>query len=745
VSIDEIPSPEDTFAVVQREMDWYRVPFWESIFSLTNGRIGTRGSFEEPFHGTFSRPMTAMAGLYNTLPAELPEHPMLPDWLATRITLDGERFDLRLGRLRQFVRWLDLRRGLLVRRVVWQDRRGRSTHLSFYRFLSLADRSVGVSRICVEPLDWSGAVEVELLLDAKPLTTPSGRRKKHTHWRRPAMKASPAKVVTIRSRTRQTNRPLVVAGAFAGRGSEKALTANSTKRAGAVGVAYPYEGAAGHVACFDRFVVFETDEPGAKAPTTPARRAAAKARTEGFDALLESHIDVCNALRDRTDIEIDGPADDQRAVRFNLFQLAASGPQPGTLASIGPKGLSGTHYLGHIFWDTEVYMVPFYALTDPPAARTLLDYRYRTLGGARRKATETGFRGARFAWESADTGDEACPKEIIDPDTKLRTRIWCGEIQDHITADVPWAIDWYVRASGDVAYLWDKGAEILFETARFWAGRVSRTEHGQYDIRDVMGPDEYHIHVNNDAFTNYLAQWNLLAAADAYDHPDFPKDKRDALIERLNLKADEPKAWRDTAIRLVLPYEDDTGFIPQADGFTERPDINLDLLRMPRHAPMTAVIGPGLCIEYQVLKQAEVVLLQLLLEDRFDAQSRAVNFDYYEPRTAHDSSLSVGAHAWAAAKLGRAEPAYAYFQRAAYLDLDDLAGNTRGGLHTANMGGVWMALVLGFAGLRIDEDEPAIEPVLPPQWKRLRFKITHRGRRYRIECRPAGGTVERLA
>lgn len=740
-------------------MDWLRVPFWESVFSLSNGVLGSRGSFDEPMHDWPTRPMTFMAGLYDTLPEGLPEWPLLPDWLTTKISLGGSRFDLRLGHTMHFRRWLDLRRGVLHREIVWRDLQGRTTRLKFVRFLSLADRRVGASRVRITPLDWSGAVDVEAGITAPP--APKGGPAE-SHWSTPHVRASTHAPCSVEMTTRQTRRALGVAAALQAHAIRAHSESAQPQRPAAAeaiadaevvpatdavaadrfaGRRWSIDAVTGATYAFDRCVSFVAAAPDEPSPVDDARRVAAAMIERGFDAERESHVTACAALWDAMDVEIDGPDDDQRAIRFNLFQLATLGPPPELIASIGPKGLSGTHYLGHIFWDTEIYMVPFFALTNPPVARTLLEYRFATLDGARRKARANHYRGAQYAWESADTGDEACPRSFDTPDGE-RIRIWCGDIQDHISADVPYAIDRYVHATGDVEFLRQRGAEIIFETARFWVSRVTTRDDGRAAIRDVMGPDEFHIHVDNDAYTNYLAHWNLLAAADLWDDPRLSRDRRDALAARLDLDADEVRGWRDVADALVLPYDAASGFIEQSDGFTARPDVGLDALRVPRRGSITELIGPGLCIEGQVLKQAEVVVMQCLLPDRFDRRSREVNFDYYEPRTSHDSSLSVSAHAWAAAALGRAEQAYAYFRRAAFLDLDDLAGNTDAGLHTANMGGVWLAVAFGFAGIAADGDNLVSQPCLPPAWKGLRIRCMHRGRRRVVVCDRTGARIE---
>lgn len=732
------PPRDDRYAILQGEMDWLRIPFWESLFSQSNGLLGIRGSFEEPMLGTRSRSLTCMAGLYDTLSDGLPELPPLPDALSTRIVLCDQPLDLRRGHIRSFARWLDMKRGLLCREVVWQDPAGRTTRLTFQRFVSLADRNMISIRICVTPLDWSGPLEVEMGVRHNAAIAGDGP----SHWERPRLKSSASGLATLETRTRQTRQPLAVAGTYIANGGDNPLLGEAFAGPDVAGQAFILEVAQDVNCTFDRFVAYIAGAADAEFPVKPARQAVLAAGKKGWDDQLENHVIACAEMWDRMDIEIDGPIEDQRAVRFNLFQLATLCPQPGEIASIGPKGLSGTHYSGHVFWDTEIYMLPFFALTYPDGAKSLLNYRYKTLDGARRKARANHYRGAQYAWESADTGDETCPTCWTDLATGEKHRIWCGDIQDHITADVPFAIDQYVRATGDEAFLWDRGAEIFFETARFWAARVTRNRDGKFEIRDAMGPDEFHVHVDNDAFTNYLARWNLLAAADLWDRGGLPWNRRKDVAARLGLEADEVASWREIAGGLVLLCGEETGLIGQHTGFFDRPDVSPDILRITRNTSITEIIGPEMVIEGQVVKQAEVVLLQAMLEDQFSRESRQVNFDYYEPRTCHDSSLSVSAHAWAAARLDRIEQAYSYFRRAAYLDLNDLAGNTADGLHAANMGGVWLTVALGFAGLDLKGDAPTATPALPSSWRHLRMNITFRGKKYVADCNRDRATVE---
>ncbi len=737
MSTGDFPVRDDRYTILQGEMDWLRVAFWETLFSQSNGLLGMRGCFEEPMAGTRSRNLTFMAGLYNTLSGGLPELPALPDALSTRIVLGEQPFDLRRGHIRGFSRWLDMKRGLLCREVAWQDPSGHTTRLTFQRFVSLTERNLLVVRIRITPLDWSGPLEVEAAI--RQPTAPPGV--KHSHWKSPRLKSPADGLATLETRTRQTRRPLAVAAVYTATAEIEAIPGKACTDAESAGQSFMLDAVENQTYTFDRFVAYVADTTGAKSPVKQARQIALAAGRSGWDRQLEDHAAACAELWDRIDIEIDGPVEDQRAVRFNLFQLATLCPRPGEIASIGPKGLSGTHYSGHVFWDTEIYMLPFFALTNPEDAKALLTYRCAMLDGARRKARSNNYRGAQYAWESADTGEETCPKGWTDLATGRQHRIWCGDIQDHITADVPFAIDQYVRVTGDEAFLWEHGAEVFFETARFWAGRVTRNSDGKFEIRDAMGPDEFHAPVDNDAFTNYLARWNLLAAADLWDDVRFPENKRKDVAATLGLEAGEVATWRDIARSMVLLYNEQTGLIEQHTGFFERPEVSPDILRVERSTSITEIIGGDMAIAGQVVKQAEVVLLQALLEDQFTRQSREANFAYYEPRTCHDSSLSVSAHAWAAARLGRIEQAYDFFRRAAYLDLDDLGGNAADGLHTANMGGVWLAVAFGFVGLNLKGEIPTASPALPANWNRLKMNINFQGTRYVVDCRSDQATV----
>jgi kojibiose phosphorylase len=371
-------------------------------------------------------------------------------------------------------------------------------------------------------------------------------------------------------------------------------------------------------------------------------------------------------------------------------------------------------------------MLPFFAYTRPELARTLLLYRYRTLPGARRNAQEAGYEGAMYAWESALSGEETTPRWVPAPDGSL-VRIWCGDIELHITADVAYAVMQYWRATGDDAFMRDYGAEIVLETARFWGSRAQwNPAAGVYDIHDVIGPDENHEHVDNNAYTNGMARWNLEAALEVLDWLRETYPRRAA---ELAVPAAPVAHWRDVIDELVQPYDLSTRLIEQFDGFFDLRDVDLADYE-PRTQSMQALLGIEAAQAYQILKQPDVLMLLYLLDERYDRETLRANWAYYTPRTdlAYGSSLGPAIQAAVSARLGEVEDAYAHFTLAARTDLENARGNAGDGIHGATAGGLWQAVVFGFGGVRFTDGEVTAQPHLPPGWTRLRFRLKLRGR-----------------
>jgi trehalose/maltose hydrolase-like predicted phosphorylase len=407
----------------------------------------------------------------------------------------------------------------------------------------------------------------------------------------------------------------------------------------------------------------------------------------------------------------------QLAVRFALFHLIASVSDEGE-AAVGARGLSGRAYRGHVFWDSDVYVLPFLAATHPPAARAMLEYRIRRLPAALRAARTQGRHGARFPWESARSGQDVTPERVRDRRGTL-TPVLTGELEEHIVADVAWAAAYYIDWTGDRAFAAGAGRDLLVQTARWWASRIEQDEHGRGHIRGVIGPDEYHEQVDDNAYTNVMARWNLRRAVEGGG---------DALDEA------ERHRWLDLADAIVDGYDPKTGIYEQFVGFHRLEPLLITELAPQRPVAADMLLGHDRMRGSQVIKQADVLMLHYLLPDEVATRSLEPNLDFYDPRTAHGSTLSPGVHAALLARAGRFEQALEMLRLTARIDLDDIGHMTAGGLHLAAMGSLWRALAYGFAGLRPAGDALAIDPVRPP-WKSLELRVRFRGSRVRARIR----------
>jgi kojibiose phosphorylase len=441
----------------------------------------------------------------------------------------------------------------------------------------------------------------------------------------------------------------------------------------------------------------------------------------------------------RTDVVIEGDDEAQLAIRFNLFQMLIAAPRHDDRVNIGAKTLSGFGYRGHAFWDTDIFMLPLFTYTLPHIAKNLLNYRYHTLPAARAKAKAKGFAGAQFAWESADTGEEVTPTWVphFADKTKL-VRIWTGDIEIHISADIAYAAHQYWQLTSDDAWFIEKGAELVLDTAKFWAVRAEwNADTGCYEYNDVIGPDEYHDHVDNNAFTNRMAQWNLQTALDTLDWlQTHAPAKAEALSDKLQLDSQTLAHWRDVIEKMYLPVASD-GLIEQFEGYFQRKDIDLAALE-PRAVSAQAYFGIEGCNETQILKQPDVLMMQYLLRDHYSDEAVRVNYAYYAPRTDHTYGSSLGPSIMAimACEVGRPDDAYEHFIRAARADLRDVRGNARDGIHAASAAGTWQSVVFGFGGLRVTSEGWTTHPCLPHHWKRLAFKFFHRGKLQEVDLRP---------
>ncbi len=693
----------------------------ESRLAVGNGLLGVRGSLEQATSA--SRPRTYIAGLFDapgnpiTVPGLVPG----PDWLRLHFSFDGEPMSLTPGHTLAFSRTLDWRRGLLLSDWHHRDSQGRAVRLRTLRLASLADRALALQLVQLE-------AEARTLASLEVWQEPPGEGLQ-AEWTAPDL------AVWHTAHGKRLATAVRTSFHVDGASREWNLDGPSGLRL------WRWTAEPGRPASLSRLMAVARGTSDSD-PASAALGALSRAQRLGLRRVLAAHTRAWQERWAASDVVVDGDDATQRALRFAIYHLISAANPEDEHVSIGARALTGDAYLGHVFWDTEIFVLPFYTFTWPEAARALLMYRYHTLPGARAKAARFGYRGALYAWESTDTGEETCPTQVVGPAGEVIT-VRCGSEEQHISADVAYAVWQYWQATGDTAFLLDAGAEIVLETARFWASRATLEADGRYHIRGVIGPDEYHEEVDDNAYTNLMAQWNLERGVGvaALLEARWP-DRWAALRAQLDLSADELAQWRDVAARLAAEPDPRTGLYEQFAGFFDLEPVDLAAYAN-RTAPMDVVLGHEQTQRSQVIKQADVVMLLVLLWERFSAAARTANFQFYEPRCGHGSSLSPAMHAVVAARLGQLPLAARYFAECAAIDLDDAMGNAASGVHVAALGGLWQAAVLGFGGLSMTEDGLRLDPHLPDGWDALRFAVQWHGRQVRVHAsrEPAAVTV----
>jgi len=647
------PTGDDRWLLRQTAYSPLIEPAIESRFAISNGFLGVRGSRSAsrgPMWMSFlhtlswaSWPRTFVAGLFDTPNTEPPVPALapVPDWLRIRVMLEGQPLLLRSGELLMHARTLDLRRGVMMTEWHQRDPKGRTMRLRSLRMVSLADRAIGMQlvevRIDPVPAEVTFETTVEVTNSGLELTRNDADV---TVWRT----ASSGKTLALASAGH-----LRLAGDRIAPAIDTQLEREWHFRCGP-----------GQVASFWRLVSLARSDDGADVQDA-ARDALARSVRGGWDGVLAAHARAWSDRWHCSDLVIEGDEEAERSLRFAIYHLNSAANPDDERVSIGASALTGDAYLGHVFWDTDIYLVPFYVYTWPAAARALLMYRWHTHAGARAKAARMGYRGALYAWESADTGAETTPEYITDPDGRV-LRVLSGSLEQHISADVAYAVWQYWQASRDDRFLLDAGAEILLETARFWASRATREPDGAYHICGVIGPDEYHEDVDDNAFTNVMAAWNIARALDvvAFLH-EAHAERWSALARALDLTDDELARWRDVGAGLLIGYHPASGLLEQFRVFFSLEEIDLRQYE-GRTVPMDVVLGRERTQRSQVVKQADVVALLALLGEEFPARVSEANLRYYEPRCGHGSSLSRSMHAIVAARLGDVSMAERYFR-----------------------------------------------------------------------------------
>lgn len=711
--------------LVEEGFDVVREHEIESIFTVSNGYVGTRGSLAEGI--SLSNPATLISGVFDdvAVPGSVPELASGPDWTHTSFEVDGRSIHPEHGDNLEHRRILDLRSGLLWRCWRFRDAQGRVSRIRFLRLASLADRRVLFHSVVFSPENYSGGLKVRMALVPAP-DRPD----------RLELVAEPAEPLP------EASRPLLLRLSALNEPVRVAVTARTQSEGLEQTAPEEWKGRIdrGQSARLDRVVVVATSRESPD-PVQAAVDHLQRAVPDDGDEIVSAHRQAWDRRWLESDVEIDGNDDSQRALRFAIYHLIGATHPEDEHVSVGARALTGTHYKGHVFWDTEMFVLPFFCLTHPPTARSLLMYRYHTLPAARAKARQSGFDGALFAWESATNGEDATPPLALSPDGQI-IRIVSGEQEHHISADVAYAAWQYWEASGDDEFFASAGAEILLETAAFWKSRSERGDDGRYHIRRIMGPDEYHEGVDDNAYTNGMARWNLQRGVDAAEWlRERHRDRWDELARRLGLTDETLREWQTISNALATGFDPSTKLLEQFRGFFKLEEVSVRDYE-PRTLPLDSLLGRERVLRTQIVKQADVLMLIYLLWDDYPPPVREANFRTYEPRTDHGSSLSPPIHAAYAARLGDVATAWRYFQQTAGIDLSNNMGNAAGGVHIGALGGLWQAAVFGFAGVQFSSESIDLEPHLPPAWSSMRFPLLWRGRRLVVRIEPTLAQVK---
>ena len=718
----------DLWKITETIFDPKRLPHYETALTQGNGYLGTRATFDEYYPG--EQRTTFVHGVFDEVPVVFTHLVNFPDWTQVDISLAGERFSLAEGKLLDYHRELDLRTALLTRKIRWESPLGKVSKLEFFRYASLADPHLMSQMVLITPENYEGEILVTSRLDAGTDTM----RYQQWQWLEQGVAGD---TIYLRMQTKNTKIEAALAQKMLVNGSPdfKKDLPNITKMPS---VSAAVLGQKGEQIRFEYFTTIYTSRD-CDNPKDQALQCLAGLQNDPGEGLFEANQQAWQKEWERCDILVEGDDEAQLALRFSIYHLLIAAPRHDEQVNIGAKTLSGYGYHGHAFWDTEIFMLPFFTFTRPEIAKNLLSYRYHNLPGAREKALEGGFQGAQFPWESAGDGREVTPTWVPDPaDRKSLIRIWTGDIEIHISSDIAFALVQYWRLSGDDDFMVQRGAEVILDSAKFWASRLEwNPQTRQYHLSDVIGPDEYHDHVDDNAYTNYLTRWHLhTAVALAEWLKSHDAQAASHLFAQLSINEQTLSNWLTMADQVFCPLENQEGLIEQFAGYFERTN-GLAADFDPRTESIQAILGIEGANASQILKQPDIMMLMYILPELFDQETIQANYDYYTPRTdlTFGSSLGPSIQAIMATRLGSQADAYENFMRAARADIEDVRGNAGDGIHGASAGGLWQAAVFGFGGLRIDQDRWHIEPHLPAHWQRLRFKFMWRGQEQLVDIR----------
>ena len=703
-----------------------------SNFMLGNGYLGYRGTFAEWEKDRYVA--SIVSDTYDAAQDNWRELCNVPNGLYTKLYLDGEMMSAFHGETRDYQRMLDMRHGLFSRSQQWENDHGSSVSVDIEKFASFDNIHLIAMKYRFR-VEQDTEVEVLTGTDGKVWSLHGEHFKTHKTFFEDAFTG--IECVTGEKEIQV----YVVEGMNIQGSSPSAMEIFQHPRRTLRRLTFSLK--AGQEVILEKVVAIYTSNDVLD-PREKALSDLRAALQTGYQALKAAHQQRWDAIWEVSDLQIEGNLEDQTITRFNLYQNIIATPAHADLP-IGARGLSCQVYQGAAFWDQEIFNLPMFLYTQPDLARSILKYRYDTLNGAREKAQRLGYYGAFYAWTSGKTGEELFPDYFFtDVLTGRKVRNHFNDWQIHISPDIVYALCQYYRATEDWDFIVRYGAEIAFEVAQFLVSHVYfKKDKNRYEFIRLLGPDEYHENVDNNAFTNYQAKFALESALLIYERMKTAvPEKLEALFNHLGLGEQDIENWREISDLVYLPQPDSkTNLVEQFDGYFDLEDLSPDALRQRLLDPEEYWGWPnGIAVRTQVLKQADVLQL-LALHDLFSVEVNRTNFDYYEPRTEHGSSLSSSVHSLIASKAGKNEQAYAYFKEGATIDIYNASkkvmsgGSFLGGIHTAACGGTWLAIVQGFAGFTVEEKEVRFQPRLPKNWTSLCFKIALWGNLLEVEVK----------
>ncbi|MBO5146307.1 MAG: family 65 glycosyl hydrolase [Lachnospiraceae bacterium] len=679
----------------------------ESIFSLGNEYMGVRGYFEEGYSGkgltgSYFNGIYAGAKLgedgYKGVVNETEFMVNAVNWLSTRITIDSENLDLYVSSIEDYKRVLDMQNGLLTRSFVWTTKSGKKTKAVFERFLSMNQVHIGVQRIRLTPLNYSGNIEIKMEADFGILH----QMHKKNYWKVLHKNAEPD-FFEIAAETVGTHKYLYSGSRIWCDGSYTVSDQEEEKKIGKQLIIAAKEKEAVSVIR----ITWNDEKKDAEGNRKHIENAE-------YEELLNETADWWKNVWEHSDIVIDGDDENQQGIRFCIFQMMQTyhGANPGN--NIGAKGLTGEAYNGNAFWDTETYCLPFFVFNNLEAARNLLMFRYRTLEEAKKRAADLDCRGAFYPIATI-SGKECC-------------NLWQhASLQLQASTAVAYGIWFYEKMSNDKAFLKEYGAEMLVEISRMLATRGDWSADGKYyGYYCVMGPDEFQMMVNHNCYTNFMGKFTMKYTIDTLE--ELCKEDAQAykeLVNKLSIDESEIADWHTKAEHMLIPRDDEHKLYEQHDGFFKLPHVDVDKIPVEEF-PLYHHWSYDRIYRNDMIKQPDVLMFMLMFNHMFSEEELKVNYEYYEPRCIHESSLSPSVHSILASQLKKKEEAYSFFRFATRMDLDNYNRNGDEGLHTTSIAAAWMNIIYGFGGMRSDGDILELSPTIPQGWKGYQFRITCR-------------------